>query len=152
MIELQKYMQDGANWQAQCVLAYVRGNEEITLDEGYESDKGKQPYSIAVGRWENGREQGYVFTLRHLMVDQLLHVAVFEHRNSDEIVVSAFTTPFLINTPTYNDVNVHKQDVTYMGPDKVIEAGELVCKKFKETMLNHIKQKTKEEMAGKENA
>ncbi len=38
-----------------------------------------------VARWHNGREQGYVISLRSLDYTKQLNIAFFEHRNSDSI-------------------------------------------------------------------
>ena len=92
MIGIESYMNDGANWQAQSVLAYIRSMWSYPK---YASGK---PVSINVGRFENCREQGYVFTL---CVDgrQVKHYAVYEHRNSDELIVLK-QNGFSINTPS----------------------------------------------------
>ena len=63
MIEIERYMNDGANWQAQAVLAAVRYFSDMTLDASYDKEKKKNRAKIVVGRYENCREQGYVLTL-----------------------------------------------------------------------------------------
>jgi hypothetical protein len=85
-IELKHYMQDGANWQARCVLCYLQGNiHEIDFFIEEELNLEKKETSIYVGRYENCREQGYVVTLWHK--GRRINYAIYEHRNSDELIV-----------------------------------------------------------------
>lgn len=112
MINIEYYMEDGANWQAQCVLAYLRsiGNskvENLTWDKEKHRAKGE----LRVGRCENCREQGYIFTLIY-GTKQLVHFWVYEHRNSDVLCVVEFEG-FFINTPTINNIPMKdKYDTT----------------------------------------
>lgn len=97
-MKIKDYMNDGANWQAQAVLAYIRWN--------YDNE------DIEVARYENKREQGYILTLRKN--GKQMNVAVYEHRNSDSICVVVFekVTP---NSPKNTDVwenMTDKWDVT----------------------------------------
>lgn len=104
MIDIDYYLNDGANWQAMAVLACLRNHKDLNKD-----------YKIEVGRLENHREQGYVFTLlfnNHKHYRQIVHYAVYEHRNSDQIVVKRFHGSFL-NTPTIDQIPYKdKYDVT----------------------------------------
>ena len=52
MTEIKSYLNDGANWQAQCVLSYVRSHLDLP-----------KSYNVEVGRYEKYREKGYVFNL-----------------------------------------------------------------------------------------
>lgn len=85
MTNLSTFNHDGANRQAQAVLALV----QLYLGDGIESswnDKYKcYDAQIQVGRWENCREQGYVLYLRSKDYKKQLNIAFFEHRNSDGI-------------------------------------------------------------------
>lgn len=93
MTEIKSYLNDGANWQAQCVLSYVRSHLDIP-----------KTYKVLVGRYENCREQGYVFTLCKDYM-QLLHIAVYEHRNMDSLVIKSFRG-FFFNTPRAEDLQM----------------------------------------------
>ena len=64
MIKIEYYMEDGANWQAQCVLAYLRsmGKSEVEYLT-WNKEKHRAEGELQVGRCENCREQGYIFTL-----------------------------------------------------------------------------------------
>lgn len=100
-MEIKNYLDDGANWQAQCVLAYLRYFKENIIDNSWDKEKERYMANIEVGRLENCREQGYVFSL-HYGIKQM-NYAVYEHRNSDEICVDSFEL-FTINTPTLEDL------------------------------------------------
>ena len=101
-IGVKQYLDDGANWQAQAVLAFIRGNEEdILYWGGFDTEHGKN--SIHVGRFENCREQGYVFSLIVDYNNCLKNVVVYEHRNSDALCIKFFDGNFT-NTPTINDI------------------------------------------------
>ena len=112
MISIENYLDDGANWQAQCVLAYLRryGNgiiENLTWNK----EKKRCDGELRVGRCENCREQGYVFSVIY-GINQLVHFWVYEHRNSDDLCVVEFEGTF-INTPTINDIPMKdKYDTT----------------------------------------
>lgn len=102
MMDINYYLNDGANWQAQAVLAYLRNNsirvEDLTYDDEYKAN-------IRVGRYENCREQGYVFTLLYKGIQR--NYAVYEHRNSDSLIVLISNT-FTINTPSIDDMYADK--------------------------------------------
>ena len=92
-MKIEDYMNDGADWQAQAVLAYLKGNY---------ANK-----DIEVGRYENCREQGYIFTKRKN--SKQMNVAVYEHRNSDMLCVVAFEL-LTMNTPKNFDVWENMKD------------------------------------------
>lgn len=104
MTNIENYMQDGACWQSQAVLAYVRGNIYHLTDDKYY----KTSLRIQVGRYENCREQGYVISIYFYGKkdgDQeqpskafQRNYAVYQHRNSDSICVLISNT-WTINTP-----------------------------------------------------
>lgn len=79
---LENYLKDGAGYQARAVLAFIQGQGNIELSWNKEFKCYDAQFQI--GRWENGREQGYVISLRNEDRDQL-NIAFFEHRNSDSI-------------------------------------------------------------------
>ena len=79
-IGIENYLNDGANYKAQAILAILRGNIEY-IKEGATN---RNDVQIFVGRFENCREQGYVFSLYYNW-HFIKHYAVYEHRNSDKI-------------------------------------------------------------------
>lgn len=86
-MELQKYMNDGANWQAQVILIYMRHHEDLILEDTYNKDIHCYEASLNVGRYENCREQGYIFSLRYK--GRQRNYAVYEHRNTDNLCIVA---------------------------------------------------------------
>ena len=131
MINIQYYMEDGANWQAQCVLAYLRsiGNsrvENLTWDK----EKHRAEGELRVGRCENCREQGYIFTLIY-GIKQLVHFWVYEHRNSDVLCVVEFEG-FFINTPTIDNIPMKdKYDTTKdFSRGDVVSCGEWIVERI----------------------
>lgn len=94
MIQLNQYLQDGANKQARAVLAILQG---FSIEESWNSERREYEAQPYVARWENCREQGYVVSLRAL--GEQLHIAFFEHRNSDSICAIRWKQVY-INSPT----------------------------------------------------
>ncbi len=90
---------DGANYQAQAVLAYLRGHDGI--EQSW--DGHRYAAEPQVDRWHNCREQGYVVSLRSFGYGDQINIAFFEHRNSDRICAVKWrgTTP---NPPSINDI------------------------------------------------
>lgn len=96
MYDIEQYGSEDANWQAIGVYAVILGNwrriksPRIARCIGKRIDTTLLPKEynakIKIGRFNNCREQGYVFTLWE-GGKQLKHYAVYEHRNSDELIV-----------------------------------------------------------------
>lgn len=133
MINIGYYMEDGANWQAQCVLAYLRsiGKSEVEYLT-WNNDKHRYEGELQVGRCENCREQGYIFTLTY-GAKHLVHFWVYEHRNSDNLCVVEFEG-FFINTPTINDIPMKdKYDITKDFPcGDIVSCGEWIVERIKD--------------------
>lgn len=127
MIDIKNYVNDGANWQAQCVLAYVRSHLDLP-----------ESYRVLVGRYENCREQGYIFTLCKDYM-QILHIAVYEHRNVDSLVIKTFRGQFS-NTPRAEDLKMeNKYDYDEDFPcGSVIDCGKMVVDNI-EYEINSLK-------------
>ena len=133
MINIEYYLEDGANWQAQCVLAYLRsiGKSEVEYLT-WNEEKKRYYVELCVGRCENCREQGYIFTLTY-DAKQLVHYWVYEHRNSDNLCVVEFEGNFM-NTPTINDIPMeNKYDVTMsFSCGDIVSCGEWIVERIKE--------------------
>lgn len=89
---LKNYLNDDANWQAQCVLAYLR--EHLNDFE----------HELEVTRYDNCREQGYIFYMR--IFDNGMHqmnVAVYEHRNTDALCIVS-NEKSTLNAPLSQDI------------------------------------------------
>jgi len=82
-MELKDYMRDGANYQARAVLAYLQ--QYGSIGESWNEEYEDYDANVEIGRWENGREQGYIVSLRDQKDFKQLNIAFFEHRNSDQI-------------------------------------------------------------------
>ena len=124
-IELKNYLQDGANWQARCVLCYLQGNiYEIDFLIKDELKLEKNETDIYVGRYENCREQGYVVSLCYKR--RRINYAIYEHRNSDELIVlksNCKTT----NTPNVDVMWKDKgENASKYNYDKSFSCGDIV--------------------------
>tara|TARA_R110000868_G_scaffold55232_1_gene171842 strand:+ start:3674 stop:4099 length:426 start_codon:yes stop_codon:yes gene_type:complete len=108
-------MQDGANYQARAVLAFLQALCHFVEESDFKKVIGN---SLYVARWENCREQGYVvsLTVRGEPFKQL-NIAFFEHRNSDSICAVRWEQS-LMNSPTidtakFGDVYKDKYDTSH---------------------------------------
>ena len=106
-MELQKYMNDGANWQAQVILIYMRHYEDLILEDTYNNDIRCYEASLSVGRYENCREKGYIFSLRYKGMQR--NYAVYEHRNTDNLCIVANNIE-TINTPSAATIYENMRD------------------------------------------
>ena len=114
MINLENYANDGANYQARAVLAFLQGLGKI--ENSWNDECHSYDADPRVSRWENCREQGYVIMLRNSKGAQL-NLAFFEHRNSDSIcaiewVQNTINAP-TIDTAVFGDVYKDKYDVSH---------------------------------------
>lgn len=96
MTRIEYYMNDGANWQAQAVLAYLRATKNNAIDKTWNKEFHKYDASVVVGRYENCREQGYIFSVQY--EGEQRNYCVYEHRNSDDLCVVVFDA-LTMNTP-----------------------------------------------------
>lgn len=146
MINIEEYMNDGANWQAQAVLAYIRA---LTFRVREATHNLITDPVIEVGRYENCREQGYVFRLR-IGCNTLMNYAVYEHRNSDELIVLK-SDRNTINTPSIDEMwNGRECKYDYdkgFSYGQIIECGEYILgdmeclvRDFAQRHPSHIKQ------------
>lgn len=134
MINIENYMNDGANWQAQSVLSFIRAHKESAVDDTWNDEFHRYDADIIVGRFENCREQGYIISVKYKFEKQR-NYAVYEHRNSDDICVVVFDKQ-TINTPTLNDVckamNDNKYNLTKAFPcGQIMECGIYIIEDMK---------------------
>lgn len=128
---LKAYFEDGANHQAQAVLAFLKYRGDI--ESSWNKESKRYDAEVQVSRWENCREQGYVVMLKAKFGKvRQLNVAFFEHRNSDNICAIKWEQ-WTTNAPTidtakfggkvYND----KYDVSHdVGPGKADEMAQWI--------------------------
>lgn len=127
MVQIKQYLNDGANWQAQAVLAYLRSKYSEIEHRWYNEKIGQYVPELTVGRYENCREQGYVFSVHCSFAQR--NYAVYEHRNSDNLIVLVFDR-LTINTPCGEEVwgNMKdKYDYTKgFECGKIVECGDYI--------------------------
>lgn len=102
MTTLNNYLQDGANYQAKCVLFYLQNNDSL-IESSWNDEFREYDAEVNISRWENCREQGYVLMLKNKKSKQL-NIAFFEHRNSDNICAIKWHEN-TINAPTIESAN-----------------------------------------------
>ena len=132
MANIREYLNDGANWQAQAVLAYMRDYISCVEDVVKHKYKDKNLfYKARVGRYENCREQGYVFSIQ-IGYGNERHYAVYEHRNSDMLCV-LISNGLCMDTPNVDFMwkdrgeNASKYDYNKgFGCGEIMECGEWI--------------------------
>ena len=101
---ISKHLIHQPNAQAVAVAAYLDSMEPDFADW----DEGLADYLVEVSKaeWHNGREQGYVYSVRKPGSKTEGHVAFFEHRNCDEIHAVAWMADALPfgKVPTLEDI------------------------------------------------
>lgn len=91
---MNHYLNDGINPQAQAVLALLRN---FQIESSWVADRKEYAAEINVNPWYNGRETGYVFSVRHPKTFDNLNIAVYEHRNTDQICAVKWEQPPTLN-------------------------------------------------------
>lgn len=97
--------------------------QDFEIQESWNAEQRRYVAEPLIARWENCREQGYVITLR--TPGQTLHIAFFEHRNSDSICAIRWKQS-VINSPTIDTAQFNgecyrdKYDVSHQ-----VEYGEI---------------------------
>lgn len=122
---------DGANWQAQAVAAYICNTETKSSFDLQQCSYLAQP---TISRWYNGREQGYVISLSSKNRKQL-NIAFFEHRNSDNICAVAWEqqtiNPPTIDTAKFGNIYKDKWDVSHtVNYGQIVEMGEWIVEQL----------------------
>ena len=146
MIDIEQYLYDGANWQASAVLAYMRNLKRHILNKTWDKDLIDHYHCrLQVGRYENCREQGYVFSIR--MSGHQRNYAVYEHRNSDQLIV-LISDVLTINVPSIDDMwhdkgeNPSKYDYDKaFGYGEIVECGDWIANDMIETIDKWLQEK-----------
>lgn len=143
-IELQNYLQDGANYKARAIMCILQGRiDEIKDADGLGHSK---DVAIHVGRFENCREQGYVFSL-FCEYRLIKNYAVYEHRNSDKICVLV-NNKFTMDTPNAYDMfgDRGKSDVDAMFRyNEIMEASDYIVEAMIKDIQNYYKEKEEQQ-------
>lgn len=132
-MDVKNYLDDGANYKAQAILAIIRGYR----DEIAEVADNPQNVMVNVGRFENCREQGYVFSLFY-NYKFIKHYAVYEHRNSDIICV-LISDKYTVNTPNADQMfgNRGKYDVDKTFPyNGIMDAAQFIISEMQNEIRN----------------
>ncbi len=100
--------------QAEAVLAYLSDSDGI--DESWNDETKDYDAMPKVAEWHNGRERGFVITMRSGDHKRQINIAFFEHRNSDNICAvmweqRTMNPPTIINAE-FGDVYKDKWDVS----------------------------------------
>lgn len=151
MTNIEYYLNDGANYKAQAVMCLLRNSachvecdvHDDKIYDDYEDIIKPIDFRVEVGRYENCREQGYVFTL-NCNYDNVAHYCVFEHRNSDQVCVIRFKGSF-INTPSNEDIwkdreSKYDTDADF-EPDDIVQCCEWIKSDMSATCLEYLKEK-----------
>lgn len=138
--ELENYLQDGANYKARAIMCILQGRiNEIKDADGLGHSKDVMIY---IGRFENCREQGYVFTL-FCEYKFIKNYAVYEHRNSDNICVLV-NDRFTINTPDadamFGDRGKYDVDARFQY-DEIMEASNYIVDAMIKDIQNYYEEK-----------
>lgn len=133
--KIHEYFNDGANYQAQAVLAALKGKIGDGIESSWNKEFSKYDAEVTVSRWENGREQGYVSTLRSKNFSRQLNIAWFEHRNSDPICAIRWEQVTMnsptIDTAKFGDVYKDKWDTSHaVSYGKFSEMAEWISDQF----------------------
>lgn len=100
---------DGANYQAQAVLAMVRYGLGDGIESSWDSDLKRYRAEPEVARFDNCREQGYVIYMRDRAFKEQINIAFYEHRNSDQIYVQ-INNERTLNAPTCEQITKRMVD------------------------------------------
>ena len=141
MVKLDYYNIDGANWQAKAVLAYMQAIDVFDNLGIYNEMWHEYNATIFVGRYENCREQGYVFSVKYEFEQR--NYVVYEHRNTDRLCVIVFDKN-TINTPNLDEVLVNMKDkwdyTQSFEFGKIVECGDWIREDMRK-FVTEVKEK-----------
>ena len=114
MKNIEEYNDDGVIWFIKMVLIYIQGCWRNIVRQTYDENSNKYLASIFVNRYENGREQGYIISLRYKTWQ--MNWSIFTHCIwSDGIMVRPFEQ-YSDNPYTWLDIEWdkhHPADIQY---------------------------------------
>lgn len=140
----------GINEQGLCVLQYL---SNISPDFA-ERSNGLSLVEFYTYPWYNGRERGIVISMSsNFLSGKVLNIAIYEHRNSDELCCLKWETDTIYWNHPLEDVNIF--DKAYKGKGKfdtdatfpymsIKECGDWVYTTFKEFYLENHTYKNKD--------
>jgi hypothetical protein len=144
MSNVHHYHDDGANRQAQAVLALFQYFLGDGIEGSWSEQFSKYEADIHVSRWENRREQGYVLYMRTADHKHQLNIAFYEHRNCDNIDAARWeqttwnapclTTPDTEGEQNYNYGWENAKSFSYC---KIEEAARWIHEEFEKFWHEH---------------
>lgn len=141
-IEIENYMQDGANYKARAIMCLIQGR----ITEVKECMKGiNKDVAVHIGRFENCREQGYVLSLFY-KGQFIKNYAFYEHRNSDQMCLLMSDT-LTINTPRADAMfgDRGKYDVDkFFDSDEIVEAADYIIERMTDDLISLIDNELKD--------
>lgn len=153
MTKIESYMHDGAGWQPQAVLAYLRSKNEQILDETWNARRWRFDGSIEVGRYEEYLNQGYVISVVCYPADEkcsMKNYIVYQDKDNEGISVFSFVGVYSV-TPSRHDKHYAMMDG--IGSTKEFACGDIVgcgdwvaddMKQFIHTSLENANKETEE--------
>lgn len=141
MTDLNNYFDDGANYQAKAVLAFVQRFADI--ESSWNPEDKKYDATINVARWENLREQGYVLFMRTKNLDKQLNIAFFEHRHSDAICAVKWEQITLnspnIDSAVFGDIYKDKYDTSFdVGYGEIKKMAQWIVRQFNNFWIQNM--------------
>ena len=133
MTKLNSYLDDGANYQAKAVLAFLQAYEGI--EESWNKKTKRYEADIKVARWENCREQGYIVSLNSKKWLRQINIIFFEHRNSDSIHAVKWEqrsmNSITIETAKFDNIYENKHDTSFsVVYGKVVEMSDWIWERL----------------------
>lgn len=147
MIELDKYLYDGADWQSKAILAFLQSQYETILGCTY---IGNFQYDamLRVNRYDNvgDREHGFVVSVIYKWKKQRT-IAFYEHRNVDNVFVIHRDGYIGLDNPNPKWLYDDKTYPTKYDKDKEFKYGEILeCGKYiKNQLMEFLEQCIEEE-------
>ena len=135
MARLENYLSDGANYQARATLMFLQNNANI--ESSWNKENKCYDADIKLSRWENGREQGYIVSLRSKDFKNQLNIAFFEHRNSDQIHAVKWEQCSMnslnISTAKFGEIYKDKYDTSHsVDYGQALEMSDWIYEQLKE--------------------
>lgn len=148
MVELDRFMYDGADWQAKAVLAFLQAHYSIILDCTYINNFQFDAMLRADKYNHTGdREHGYLISVIYKWKKQKT-IAFYEHRNVDHLCVIHRDGYIGLDTPTSEwlgkDYPMKSDRDKEFKYGEIVECGEYIKKELID-FLERCKEEEKEE-------
>lgn len=132
--------EDGADYQARAVREFLRTR---TIEKSWNEKYHCYDAQPEIDRWYNGRERGYVVSLKVRMKGQI-NIAFFEHRSSDSIAAFVWNQETFGKVPTINGLLEAKPELVNetnysfeVGYGKVRQMADFIFKTLEDFWLEN---------------